>query len=150
MPPPCLAPCERTAHQGEERALLVWAPGVAGDTMEDAKCKVLGGNRFLDIASLVDQLVKTAKEKYGYNMEQALGMVFWHKHDLEGAMEDLGNYTPFSEKWNLEDMVMFEQAFQFHGKSFQRFRQMLPDRSIADLVKYYYRFVYCSHCIIIT
>merc|ERR1712025_1212479 len=33
---------------------------------------------------------------------------------------------------------MFEQAFQYHGKSFHRIRQMLPDKSIADLVKYYY------------
>jgi len=123
VPPPCLPPSERTAHQGEERALLVWAPGVAGDAMEDKE---------------LDQFVMTAKEKYGYNMEQALGMVFWHKHDLEGAMLDLANYTPFSEKWNIEDKVMFEQAFQFHGKSFQRIRQMLPDKSVADLVKYYY------------
>jgi hypothetical protein len=27
---------------------------------------------------------------------------------------------------------------QFHGKSFHRIRQMLPDKSIATLVKYYY------------
>ena len=32
------------------------------------------------------------------------------------------------------------QAFQFHGKSFHRIRQMLPDKSIAHLVKYYYRY----------
>ena len=106
---------------------------------------------FLDIASSVDQFVMTAKEKYGYNIEQALGMVFWHKHDLEGAMLDLTNYTPFSEKWNIEDKVMFEQAFQFHGKSFQRIRQMLPDKSVADLVKYYYRlgFCCCPHLLVI-
>ena len=89
----------------------------------------------------MDQFILMAKEKYGYNTEQALGMVFWHKHDLEGAMQDLANFTPFSEDWNLEDVVLFEQAFRFHGKSFQRIRQMLPDKSIADLVKYYYRLV---------
>jgi hypothetical protein len=38
----------------------------------------------------------------------------------------------------VEDKVLFEQAFQFHGKSFHRIRQMLPDKSIAQLVKYYY------------
>ena len=41
----------------------------------------------------------------------------------------------------MEDKVLFEQAFQFHGKSFHRIRQMLPDKSIAALVKYYYRSV---------
>lgn len=30
------------------------------------------------------------------------------------------------------------QAFQFHGKSFHRIRQMLPDKTIAQLVKHYY------------
>ena len=29
------------------------------------------------------ELIQVAKEKYGYNAEQALGMLFWHKHDLD-------------------------------------------------------------------
>ena len=120
-------------------------------------------------------------------------MLFWHKHDLERAMQDLANFTPFPDEWSVEDKVLFEQAFQvfkaqsffmimwflyvrpdyliysrtffmiyviirhslcclvkfmaiiiikylfqFHGKSFHRIRQMLPDKSIAALVKYYY------------
>lgn len=98
-----------------------------------------------------------AKEKYGYNGEQALGMLFWHKHDLERAVMDLANFTPFPDEWTIEDKVLFEQAFQFHGKSFHRIRQMvskaedreaggfinslflqLPDKSISSLVKFYY------------
>ena len=34
-------------------------------------------------AYLVDEFIQVAKEKYGYNAEQALGMLFWHKHDLD-------------------------------------------------------------------
>ena len=55
------------------------------------------------------------------------------------ALQDLPNFTPFPDEWSVEDKVLFEQAFQFHGKSFHRIRQMLPDKSIAALVKYYYR-----------
>ena len=87
----------------------------------------------------VDEYIQIAKEKYGYNAEQALGMLFWHKHDLDRAVQDLANFTPFPDEWSIEDKVLFEQAFQFHGKSFHRIRQMLPDKSIAQLVKYYYR-----------
>ena len=65
-------------------------------------------------------------------------MLFWHKHDLDRAIQDLANFTPFPDEWSVEDKVLFEQAFQFHGKSFHRIRQMLPDKSIAQLVKYYY------------
>ena len=53
-------------------------------------------------------------------------------------LQDLANFTPFPDEWSVEDKVLFEQAFQFHGKSFHRIRQMLPDKSIAQLVKYYY------------
>jgi len=38
----------------------------------------------------------------------------------------------------VEDKVLFEQAFQYHGKSFNRIRQMMPQKSIANLVKHYY------------
>lgn len=103
-----------------EKALLVWSP------TKDIPEKEL------------EKYIQVAKEKYGYNGEQALGMLFWHKHDLERAIMDLANFTPFPDEWTVEDKVLFEQAFQFHGKSFNRIRQMLPDKSIASLVKYYY------------
>lgn len=52
-------------------------------------------------------------------------MLFWHKHDLEKAVIDLANFTPFPDEWSKEDKVLFEQAFQFHGKCFHRIRQMV-------------------------
>ncbi|CAH0560076.1 unnamed protein product [Brassicogethes aeneus] len=103
-----------------DRALLVWSPT---ETIPETK---------------LEDYIILAKDKYGYNGEQALGMLFWHKHDLERAVLDLANFTPFPDEWSVEDKVLFEQAFQFHGKSFHRIRQMLPDKSIASLVKYYY------------
>lgn len=110
----------RRPDQLADRALLVWSPTV--DISEQK----------------LDEYITLAKEKHGYNGEQALGMLFWHKHDLERAVLDLANFTPFPDEWSVEDKVLFEQAFQFHGKSFHRIRQMLPDKSIASLVKYYY------------
>lgn len=111
---------ERKPEQCPERALLVWSP-----------CPSISNLK-------LDEYIQLSKEKYGYNAEQALGMLFWHKHDLDRALQDLANFTPFPDEWSVEDKVLFEQAFQFHGKSFHRIRQMLPDKSIAQLVKYYY------------
>ncbi|EAT47760.1 AAEL001126-PA [Aedes aegypti] len=111
---------ERKPEALNDRALLVWSP-----TKEIPDPKL-------------EEYITVAKEKYGYNGEQALGMLFWHKHDLERAVLDLANFTPFPDEWTVEDKVLFEQAFQFHGKSFHRIRQMLPDKSIASLVKFYY------------
>lgn len=111
---------EKNPEQLAEKALLVWSPT---KDIPDTK---------------LEDYIRVAKERYGYNGEQALGMLFWHKHDLERAVQDLANFTPFPDEWTVEDKVLFEQAFQFHGKSFNRIRQMLPDKSIASLVKYYY------------
>lgn len=118
--PECIPINDRRPEQCAERALLVWSPTT---TIPDYK---------------LDEYISLAKEKYGYNGEQALGMLFWHKHDLERAILDLANFTPFPDEWTVEDKVLFEQAFQFHGKSFHRIRQMLPDKTIASLVRYYY------------
>ncbi|XP_068606832.1 REST corepressor 3 [Brachionichthys hirsutus] len=90
------------------------------------------------VESKLDDYIAIAKEKHGYNVEQALGMLFWHKHNIERSLADLPNFTPFPDEWTVEDKVLFEQAFSFHGKSFHRIQQMLPDKSISSLVKYYY------------
>ncbi|KAG8443723.1 hypothetical protein GDO86_009045 [Hymenochirus boettgeri] len=104
----------------ESGGMLVWSPH---HNIQDLK---------------LDEYIAIAKEKHGYNVEQALGMLFWHKHNIEKSLADLPNFTPFPDEWTVEDKVLFEQAFSFHGKSFHRIQQMLPDKSIASLVKYYY------------
>lgn len=54
-------------------------------------------------------------------------MLLWHKHDVERSLADLANFTPFPDEWTVEDKVLFEQAFSFHGKSFHRIQQMVRD-----------------------
>uniref|UniRef100_A0A8V0Z1M7 REST corepressor 3 n=1 Tax=Gallus gallus TaxID=9031 RepID=A0A8V0Z1M7_CHICK len=117
----------RSSQQGATKytdkdngGMLVWSPY---HNIPDAK---------------LDEYIAIAKEKHGYNVEQALGMLFWHKHNIEKSLADLPNFTPFPDEWTVEDKVLFEQAFSFHGKSFHRIQQMLPDKTIASLVKYYY------------
>ncbi|XP_019718788.1 REST corepressor 2 [Hippocampus comes] len=107
-------------NEKDQRSMLVWCPNTQ---LSDA---------------MLDEYILMAKEKHGYNMEQALGMLLWHKHDVERSLADLANFTPFPDEWTVEDKVLFEQAFSFHGKSFHRIQQMLPDKLISSLVKYYY------------
>ncbi|XP_026072201.1 REST corepressor 2-like isoform X2 [Carassius auratus] len=106
--------------ENDQRSMLVWSPNSQVSN------------------AMLDEYILMAKEKHGYNMEQALGMLLWHKHDVEKSLADLANFTPFPEDWTVEDKVLFEQAFSFHGKSFHRIQQMLPDKLISSLVKYYY------------
>ncbi|XP_029900846.1 REST corepressor 1 [Myripristis murdjan] len=110
----------QAAHDRENLGLLVWIPS---SSVADTQ---------------LDEYIAIAKEKHGYNMEQALGMLFWHKHNIEKSLADLPNFTPFPDEWTVEDRVLFEQAFSFHGKTFHRIQQMLPDKSMSSLVRFYY------------
>ncbi|XP_066550262.1 REST corepressor 1 isoform X2 [Amia ocellicauda] len=110
----------KTCQERENLGMLVWSPN---QSLAESK---------------LDEYIVIAKEKHGYNMEQALGMLFWHKHNIEKSLADLPNFTPFPDEWTVEDRVLFEQGFSFHGKTFHRIQQMLPDKSIASLVKFYY------------
>uniref|UniRef100_A0ABM5F478 REST corepressor 2 n=1 Tax=Pogona vitticeps TaxID=103695 RepID=A0ABM5F478_9SAUR len=118
--PECKPESSSRYSNKELKGMLVWSPN---HCVSDAK---------------LDKYIAMAKEKHGYNIEQALGMLLWHKHDVEKSLADLANFTPFPDEWTVEDKVLFEQAFSFHGKSFTRIQQMLPDKLIPSLVKYYY------------
>ncbi|XP_034020690.1 REST corepressor 2 isoform X2 [Thalassophryne amazonica] len=118
--PECRPDSLSRCSEEDQRSMLVWCPN---DQLSDA---------------MLDEYILMAKEKHGYNQEQALGMLLWHKHDVERSLADLANFTPFPDEWTVEDKVLFEQAFSFHGKSFHRIQQMLPDKPISSLVKYYY------------
>ncbi|TSO67497.1 TNF receptor-associated factor 3 [Bagarius yarrelli] len=110
----------KASQERENLGMLVWIPN---QSLSESK---------------LDEYIAIAKEKHGYNMEQALGMLFWHKHNIEKSLADLPNFTPFPDEWTVEDKVLFEQGFSFHGKTFHRIQQMLPDKSIASLVRFYY------------
>ncbi|MGH0177210.1 UNVERIFIED_CONTAM: hypothetical protein FKN15_011856 [Acipenser sinensis] len=96
----------KSCQERENLGMLVWSPN---RTVSEAK---------------LDEYIVIAKEKHGYNMEQALGMLFWHKHNIEKSLADLPNFTPFPDEWTVEDKVLFEQGFSFHGKTFHRIQQM--------------------------
>ncbi|KAM9341633.1 REST corepressor 1 isoform 2-T2 [Symphorus nematophorus] len=117
---PDFDPVAQAAQLRENLGMLVWIPSSCLNQTQ------------------LDEYIAIAKEKHGYNMEQALGMLFWHKHNIEKSLADLPNFTPFPDEWTVEDRVLFEQAFSFHGKSFHRIQQMLPDKSMASLVRFYY------------
>ena len=55
-------------------------------------------------------------------------------------MRDLANFLPVQDqwKWSEEDKILFEEALKLHGKAFPSIRLMIPEKSRADLVKYYY------------
>lgn len=88
-----------------------------------------------------------AKDRFGYGIDQALGMLYYHNYDIAKAVTDLANFCPLKgfvlcasslliipewlsvnltiEDWSIEDKVIFEQAFRFHSKNFHRIKLMV-------------------------
>uniref|UniRef100_A0A663EY98 SANT domain-containing protein n=1 Tax=Aquila chrysaetos chrysaetos TaxID=223781 RepID=A0A663EY98_AQUCH len=77
-------------------------------------------------------------DKHGYNIEQALGMLRWHKPRRGESWPTWPTSSALPGRVDGGGHGSFEQAFSFHGKSFARIQQMLPDKLIPSLVKYYY------------
>lgn len=92
----------------------------------------------------VEDFIRLAKEKYKYNLEQSLGFLYWHKYDIKRTLSDMPNYTPYPDEWTMEDRALFEQAYQFHQKSFSKINQLLPDKKLSSIVKYYYTSKKCK------
>lgn len=73
----------------------------------------------------MNEYLNLSVDKFHYSEEQALGMLYWLEFNIEKAMEEMPNFTPFVYQWTLEDKVLFEQAFQIHNKEFNKIRQMV-------------------------
>lgn len=125
-----------TNYQAEIPQFIAYAP--APEYYEDEKAIRVWSphNKIPD--HILDEFITKAKDKFFYNTEQALGMLSWHKFDLNRAYADLPNFVPYPNEWSVEDKVLFEQAYQFHEKQFSKIKQMLPEKSMANLIYYYY------------
>jgi hypothetical protein len=79
-----------------------------------------------------------ARRKHRMNEEQALAILQICKYKITTSKLLMQQYTPEVDEWTVEEKFLFEQAFKFYGKIFARIKQMLPDKSVGDLVRYYY------------
>lgn len=64
-------------------------------------------------------------ENHSFSIEQALSFLFWFKHDINNALNNMKNYCPRQGDWTQEQKVLFEQAYSFNGKNFSKIRQLV-------------------------
>jgi hypothetical protein len=91
----------------EEKATLIWKPN-----------NNLSENQ-------LDTFLNEAVNEGRFTIEQALLLLNWHRHDLKRAFIDLKKYEPKPDEWTHEDKILFEQAFCFNGKNFNKIRQVV-------------------------
>lgn len=67
----------------------------------------------------MEKYLHFASDRYNYNEEQALGMLFFHKHNIDSSKADLKEFAPINDAWSHQDKVIFEQALGYFGKDFR-------------------------------
>jgi len=123
--PECRPLGAKEKQEYPDKDVLLWSPNSFQDTE-------------------LDKYEVTAVTMYGYNKEQALGMLFWHKHlsdtpfSMSRAIEDLANFTPASSRWSENDQILFEEALQIKGKQFREIQKLMPEKTIKAIVQHYY------------
>ena len=111
---------DSTARPTDHDAILFWRPT---DLLSDDE--------------LIDY-IDFARRKHRMNEEQALAILQICKYKVAPSKLLMQQYTPEIDEWTVEEKCLFEQAYKFYGKIFSRIRQMLPEKTVGDLVRYYY------------
>ena len=84
------------------------------------------------------KFVEFSRTKFGYREEQSLGLLVCHRYNIDDANKDLVNFVPYPDDWTPLEKQTFEIGFQEHGKDFHKIKMMLPDKSVNNIVKFYY------------
>ena len=113
---PTLLSAGDTRNSAEDLSLLLWAPPPPSVSDEE-----------------IDQYVEGAITNFGYNTEQAHGMLFWHKYDIKLATADLANFTPGPDIWTAYEKTLFNKSLKTHKKNFGRIQQ---EMSVTRLVTF--------------
>lgn len=54
-----------------------------------------------------------------------LGIIKWHKGDLDAVQTDLTNYVPKKDYWNTDDRAKFFMALDAHNKNFNVIKDLV-------------------------
>jgi hypothetical protein len=115
-----IPPLDPTPLTTDHESILFWRP-----------------TDFINDDDLIDY-IDFARRKHRMNEEQALAILQICKYKISPSKLLMQQYTPEIDEWTVEEKCLFEQAYKFYGKMFSRIRQMLPDKNVGDLVRYYY------------
>lgn len=100
-------------HQNEcrenlpEKAELIWQPS---DKITDKQ---------------LDEYLNEIINDKSYNLEQAIGLLNFYQHDIKKALQASKKFKPKPDEWNKEEKIMFEHAYWFHGKNFNKIKLLV-------------------------
>ncbi|XP_030383820.1 REST corepressor 2-like [Scaptodrosophila lebanonensis] len=102
---------------------LLWAPsGTASD-------------------SRLTQYMTVATRTNNYTVEQAIFMLQAHRHNYRRALQQVSHYANIRALWSTSEQQRFELLLARHGTRFNRIKEAMPWRGLAELLDFYYSWV---------
>ncbi len=111
-----------TRFQLKEKEICVWKP----PSMMPTK-----SGQYFPSDQEIENYLEEAVKKYSYNLEQALGLLYFNKHNISKSLSDMLLFVPQPNEWTNEDKIVFEQAYMYHGKNFNKIKQVVVTRIIS-------------------
>ncbi|KAM3716424.1 REST corepressor spr-1 [Dirofilaria immitis] len=89
-------------------------------------------------ASDINDYLSIALSAFNIEQDRAMFILQSSDYNIEEAKHQLAKRRIKKEPWNEEDTAIFKQALQTYGKHFNRIRQLLPHKSIKEIINFYY------------
>ncbi|CAG9531007.1 unnamed protein product [Cercopithifilaria johnstoni] len=91
----------------------------------------------LKVADINDYL-SIALSSFNIEQDRAMFILQSSDYNIEEAKHQLAKRRIKKEPWSEEDMTIFKQALQTYGKHFNKIKQLLPHKSIKEIINFYY------------
>uniref|UniRef100_A0A915Q2K1 SANT domain-containing protein n=1 Tax=Setaria digitata TaxID=48799 RepID=A0A915Q2K1_9BILA len=91
----------------------------------------------LDAADINDYL-SIALSSFNIEQDRAMFILQSSDYNIEEAKHQLAKRRIKKEPWSEEDVTVFKQALHTCGKHFNKIKQLLPHKSMKEIINFYY------------
>ena len=88
---------------------------------------------------LLKEYCRLSKQKHGFEIDQALQFLHAYQYNIAEAFHHMCKFKAVQRhKWSQSHKLIFDIGFQFHGRDFASIQKLLKDKSISEVVEFYY------------
>ena len=77
----------------------------------------------------LDNYLNEIINEKSYGLEHAIRLLNAYDHDVRKSLVMANKFKPNIEEWSKEEKVMFEHAYWFHGKNFNKIKLMVKQET---------------------
>ena len=76
----------------------------------------------------LDQFLEQMINERSFSIDQAIGLLTFFNYDVDKTIVASNRYKPIQDEWTKEEKIMFEHAFWFHNKNFNKIKLLVSSQ----------------------